>query len=75
MLGILGLFTGWALLMPLVVLLLTLAGIRMEWMLPFLQIASSAPMLGFCTVGGIGLIAWSVGNLAKPKDDDLTPRR
>lgn len=75
MLGVLGLLTGWALLMPLVVLLLTLVGVRMDWMIPFLGIAASAPMLGFCTAGGIGLIAWSVGNLAKPKDDDLTPGR
>lgn len=75
MLGVLGLLTGWALLMPLVALLLTLVGVRMDWMIPFLGIAASAPMLGFCTAAGIGLIAWSVGNLAKPKDDDLTPGR
>ncbi len=70
MLGVLGLLTGWALLIPgAVVLWIGLGGKPMAWMGPFLDIAASAPTLGFCTIGGLAAIAWSVARLSRPERD------
>lgn len=66
MLGVLGLLTGWVLLAPLlIVLYLQIGGAYQPWMRPFADIAFSVPMLGFCTVGGIAMIAWGVITLSR----------
>ncbi len=66
MLGILGLLTGWALLAPAGLLLwVRLGGQGALWMRPFLDIAASAPTLGFCTIGGLAVIGWSVVQLSR----------
>lgn len=73
--GVLGLLTGWALLMPMVVVILLRFGVPpMDWMAPFAGIAVSVPMLGFCTVAGLILIGLSVRTLAR-REDDLAPPR
>lgn len=69
MLGVVGLLTGWALLLPMFVLVYLRLGLPyMDWMAPPLGIAASAPMLGFCTLGGILMMAWSIGKLTKRED-------
>ncbi|MBY0568006.1 MAG: hypothetical protein K2P70_11865 [Hyphomonadaceae bacterium] len=73
--GVLGLLSGWALLMPLVVVILLWAGVPpMDWMEPFAGIAVSVPMLAFCSVGGLVLIGLSVRSLARREDDLALPR-
>jgi hypothetical protein len=70
MLGVLGLLTSWVLLAPaLLVLYLRLGGHFFDWMAPIAGIAASAPMLGFCTVGGIALMAWSVAKLSRQQGE------
>lgn len=67
--GVLGLLTGWALLMPaLIVLWLRLGGPYLSWMAPFVGIAVSVPMLGFLTLGGIAVMALSVRHLSRKLD-------
>jgi hypothetical protein len=67
--GVLGLLTGWALLMPaLLVLFLRLGGPYHPIMAPFLGIAVSLPLLGFATLGGLALIAVSVRRLSRNPD-------
>lgn len=70
MLGIVGLITGWALLLALLVFFYLRLGLPfMDWMGPFIHIAASAPMVDFSTVAGLAMIAWSVGKLTKREDD------
>ncbi|MEQ1617710.1 MAG: hypothetical protein ABL883_05125 [Terricaulis sp.] len=70
MLGVLGLITGWALLTPAALFLwVRFGGQTAPWMRPFLDIAASAPTLGFCTIGGLAAIAWSVGQLSRGERD------
>lgn len=70
MLGVLGLLTSWVLLAPALVLCYALIGGGYAlWMAPFLGIASSLPLLGFFTLGGGVLMAWSVRRLARAKGD------
>ncbi len=70
MLGVLGLMTGWLLLMPLLVFIyVQLGGPYITILAPFAHIALSVPMLGFCTIGGITLVAWSVRRLARGNED------
>ena len=67
--GVLGLMTGWALLMPAFVLLyLQLGGGFQLWMAPFVGIAASVPMLAFLTLGGIAVMALSVRHLSRKPD-------
>ena len=67
--GVLGLLTGWALLMPaLIVLWLRLGLPYMSWMAPFVGVAASVPMLGFFTLGGIAVMALSVRQLSRKPD-------
>ncbi len=69
MVGVLGLLTGWALLMPaLVALAVTLGFPYFGWMRFFLGIAASFPMLVFCTVAGVVMIFFSVRALSRPAD-------
>jgi hypothetical protein len=66
MVGVLGLLTGWALLMPaLVALAVTIGFPYFGWMSFFLGIAASFPMLVFCTVGGVVMIFFSVRGLTR----------
>jgi hypothetical protein len=70
MLEIVGLITGWALLLPLLVFFYLRLGFPfMDWMAPFIHIAASVPMLGFSTIAGLAMIAWSVGKLSKRDED------
>jgi hypothetical protein len=70
MLGVLGLITGWLLLMPLLALIyVKLGGPYLPILDPFAHIALSVPMLGFCTIGGIALVVWSVRRLARGNED------
>ncbi|MGH6949727.1 MAG: hypothetical protein ACREH4_02570 [Vitreimonas sp.] len=67
--GVLGLLTGWALLMPaLVVLYLHLGGPFQLWMTPFIGIAVSVPMLGFLTLAGIAVMGLSLRQLSRKPD-------
>lgn len=69
MVGVLGLLTGWALLMPaLVALAVTLGVPYFGWMSFFLGIAASFPMLVFSTVGGVVMIFFSVRALSRARD-------
>jgi|CXWL01.1.fsa_nt_gi hypothetical protein len=70
MLGVLGLLTGWALLAPAGLLLwVRFGGQAAPWMRPLLDIAASAPTLGFCTIGGLAAIGWSVAQFARGERD------
>jgi hypothetical protein len=69
MVGVLGLLTGWALLMP--ALLLVYVGLGFSyfrWMSFFLGIAGSFPMLVFMTLGGLLMIVLSVRSLTRQAD-------
>lgn len=67
--GVLGLLTGWVLLIPaLLVLFLQLGGGYHPLMAPFLGVAASLPLLAFLTLGGLILIGLSVRQLARPPD-------
>lgn len=69
MLGVLGLLTGWALLMPLLMMVyITLGFPYFHWMSFFLGIAASFPLLVFSTLGGIAMIFFGVRNLSRPAD-------
>jgi hypothetical protein len=66
MVGVLALLTGWALLVPLVVMALAfLTGRREAWMGPFLDIAASAPLLIFMTLGGLVMLFIGVRKLSR----------
>lgn len=67
MVGVLGLLTGWALLMPgILVLYMTIGLPYARWMSFFLGIAASFPLLVLCTLGGLGMIFFSVRTLTRP---------
>lgn len=69
MVGVLGLLTGWALLMPaLVALAVTLGFPYFGWMSFFLGIAASFPMLVLSTAGGVVMIFFSVRALSRGAD-------
>ncbi len=69
MVGVLGLLTGWALLMPaLLAIYATLGFPYFRWMSFFLGIAASFPMLVFSTLAGLFMIFISVRNLTRPAD-------
>ena len=73
--GILGLLTGWVLLLPLLVMIyLQLGGPPFPILWPFAHIAASVPMLGFSTFAGIAVIFFSIRSLTRP-EDPLTPPR
>lgn len=60
MLGVLAFLTGWAMLLPAVLLLyLQSGGAYGLWMAPFLGLAESAPMFAFSTIGGLAMLALS----------------
>ena len=66
MLGVLGLLTGWVLLVPaLVTLYLWLGGPPFRFLWPVVTFAGSVPMLGFSTIAGIALIVFSVRSLTR----------
>jgi hypothetical protein len=67
--GVLGLLTGWALLLPLLIVAwLRVGGPYMSWMAPFAGVAASVPMLGFLSLGGVAVIALSVRRLSRTPD-------
>lgn len=69
MLGVLGLLTGWLLLMPAALLLyMTLGGPYQDWMGFFLGIAASLPMLVFLTLAGLFVLLLSARQLARQRD-------
>jgi hypothetical protein len=69
MVGVLGLLTGWVLLMPLLTMLFVMSGGPYQtWMGVFLGIAASFPLLVFMTLAGLAMIALSVRRLARPQD-------
>ena len=75
MLGILGLLTGWVLLVPaFVTLYLWLGGPPFRVLWPVITFAASVPMLGFSTIAGIVLIFFSVRSLTR-RPEPLTPPR
>jgi hypothetical protein len=69
MVGILGLLTGWALLMPAFFVIWVSLGLPyFRWMNFFLGIASSVPMLAVATVAGLVMCALSVRSFARQGD-------
>ena len=69
MVGVLGLLTGWALLMPGFLVLYRVLGFPYApWMAFFLGIATSFPLLVLCTLAGLGMIFFSVRTLTRPAD-------
>jgi hypothetical protein len=75
MLGVLGLLTGWVLLIPaFVVLYLQLGGPPFRILWPVITFAASVPMLGFSTIGGIALIVFSLRSLMRRPDPLMPPR-
>lgn len=71
MLGVLGLLTGWALLIPLLLaIFIRIGGPYMTWMAPFLGVATSFPLLCIFTVGGIAMFFWGVRQLARDAEPD-----
>ncbi|HYD85905.1 MAG TPA: hypothetical protein VEA80_00375 [Vitreimonas sp.] len=70
MLRLLGLLTGWVLLLPLaLVIYLQLGGPLFAWMTPAAGVAASVPMLGFFTAGGAAMIFFSVRAYSQQRDD------
>jgi hypothetical protein len=64
-----GLLTGWALLMPGILVLYVSMGLPYaRWMSFFLGIAASFPLLVLCTLGGFATIFFSVRSLTRPAD-------
>jgi hypothetical protein len=75
MLGILGLLTGWMLLLPaLVVVYLQLGGQPFPLIWPIVTFAASVPMLAFSTIAGIVTIFFSVRSLTR-RAEPLSPPR
>ncbi|MFT3726664.1 MAG: hypothetical protein QM759_02420 [Terricaulis sp.] len=69
MVGVLALLTGWALLSPLLVMLLAFAtGRYWPWMRLFLDISSSAPLLVFTTAAGFAMIFVGVRALSRQNE-------
>lgn len=69
MVGVLGLLTGWALLMPGIILVYVSLGLPyFRWMSFFLGIAASFPLLALMTIVGFTMIAFSVRALSRPAD-------
>lgn len=69
MVGVLGLLTGWALLMPAILAVYVTLGLPyFRWMSFFLGIAASFPMLALMTLGGLVMIGLSVRRLTRPAD-------
>jgi hypothetical protein len=66
MLGVLALLTGWALLLPLIlVIFVRLGGPYAHWMSIFIGIAASAPLFAFSCIGGVAMIVVGVRQLAQ----------
>lgn len=64
-----GLLTGWALLMPGILVLYVSMGLPYaRWMSFFLGIAASFPLLVLCTLSGFATIFFSVRSLTRPAD-------
>ncbi|PZO52323.1 MAG: hypothetical protein DCF16_09700 [Alphaproteobacteria bacterium] len=75
MLGVLGLLTGWVLLIPaLVVVYLRLGGPPVPVLWPVITFAASVPMLAFSTIAGITLVVLSVRSLTRPSEPLAPPR-
>jgi hypothetical protein len=75
MLGVLGLLTGWVLLIPaFVVLYLQLGGPPFRFLWPIITFAASVPMLGFSTIAGIVLIFFSIRSLTRRPEPLMPPR-
>ena len=75
MLGVLGLLTGWALLLPaLVVVYLQLGGRPFPILWPIIHIAASVPLLAFSTIVGIALIFFSIRALTRRPEPLMPPR-
>ena len=73
MVGVLGLLTGWVLLLPaLVTVYLLLGGQPFPLIWPIVTIAGSVPVLGFSTIAGIVVIFLSVRRLAR-RPEPLAP--
>jgi hypothetical protein len=73
MLGILGLLTGWLLLIPAFVLIyLQFGGPPLRFLWPVMSFASSVPMLGFSTIAGLALIFFSIRSLTR-RPEPLMP--
>ena len=69
MVGVLGLLTGWALLMPGILVLWVSIGLPyFRWMSFFLGIAASFPLLALMTIVGLVMIGFSVRSLTRPAD-------
>ena len=69
MAGVLGLLTGWALLMPGLLVIYMSAGFpHALWMSFFLGIAASFPLLVLTTLSGLAMIFFSVRILTRPID-------
>lgn len=75
MLGILGLLTGWVLLLPaLVTVYLMLGGQPFPLIWPIVMFAASLPMLAFSTIAGMVVIFFSVRSLTRRAEPLAPPR-
>jgi len=75
MLGVLGLLTGWLMLVPaLVVIYLQLGGPPFRFLWPVITFAGSVPMLGFSTIAGLALIFFSIRSLTRRPEPLMPPR-
>ena len=73
--GVLGLLTGWVLLLPaFVVIYLQLGGPPFGVLWPIIHIASSVPMLGFSTIAGIAVFFFSIRSLTRRPEPLMPPR-
>jgi len=75
MLGVLGLLTGWLLLVPaIVVIYVRLGGPIFRELWPIITFAASVPMLAFSTIAGLALIVLSIRKLTR-REEPLAPPR
>ena len=75
MLGVLGLMTGWALLLPaFVAIYLQLGGRPFGILWPIIHMASSAPLLAFSTIAGAAVIFFSIRSLTRRSEPLMPPR-
>jgi hypothetical protein len=62
--------TGWALLTPITLLFyLRLGGPYQDWMAPLLDIAASAPLLGFSTIAGLVVLGLLAVTLLRSREE------
>ena len=73
--GVLGLLTGWVLVLPaFVVIYLQLGGPPFPILWPIIHIAASVPLLAFATGLGVAVIFFSIRSLTRRPEPLMPPR-